>query len=115
MPFCVIYFKTATTIHKFSASMYEIFETFLFQNPGVLRGVMQKVNPFKSTSQVTTALCARYSCNSNHGNGWCVSHSSAQSAGFLTQVSKAASSESLEQGRVSESNQVTEWIKFLVS
>lgn len=32
----------------------------MFQNPGVLKGVMQKVNPFKSTSQVTTALSACY-------------------------------------------------------
>lgn len=28
----------------------------LFQKPGMLKGAMQKVNPFKSTSQVTTAL-----------------------------------------------------------
>ncbi|TMS02445.1 hypothetical protein E3U43_007985 [Larimichthys crocea] len=46
-------------------------ETDLTRNPGVLKGVMQKVNPFKSTSQVT----------------------------------KAPSSESLEQGRVSDSSQ----------
>lgn len=28
----------------------------VFQNPGGIKGVMQKVNPFKSSSQVTTAL-----------------------------------------------------------
>lgn len=27
----------------------------VFQNPGVLKDVIKKVNPFKSTSQVTTA------------------------------------------------------------
>lgn len=43
------------------------------QNPGVLRGVMQKVNPFKSTPQ--------------------------------SQIPKAASSESLDQGRAPDSNQ----------
>lgn len=37
----------------------------VFQNPGVLKGVMQKVNPFKSTSQVTTAMTAGY-------DGWMI-------------------------------------------
>ncbi|XP_029931911.1 uncharacterized protein LOC115376467 [Myripristis murdjan] len=46
------------------------------QNPGMLKGVMQKVNPFKSASQVSSA------------------------------DSRAASSESLEQGSVADSAQV---------
>ncbi len=85
----------------------------VFQNPGMLRGVMQKVNPFKSTSQVTTALSA---CHS--GNGESVSDNKASTQpGFLTQVSKATSSESLEQGQVSDSNQVGEkwWFKMMIS
>ncbi|XP_023271111.1 uncharacterized protein LOC111661689 isoform X2 [Seriola lalandi dorsalis] len=50
------------------------------QNPGMLKGVMQKVNPFKSTSQ----------------------------------VSKAPSSESLEQGQVSDSNQNPGMLKGVI-
>ena len=40
----------------------------VFQNPGMLKGVMQKVNPFKSTSQVTTALSACCSGDGNKGD-----------------------------------------------
>lgn len=36
--------------------------TVTFQNPGMLKGVMQKVNPFKSTSQVP-ALVKVYAAN----------------------------------------------------
>lgn len=32
----------------------------VFQNPGMLKGVIQKVNPFKSTPQVTTPLSECY-------------------------------------------------------
>ena len=35
----------------------------MFQNPGMLKGVMQKVNPFKSTSQVDTTFSACCSGN----------------------------------------------------
>lgn len=74
----------------------------VFQNPGVLKGVIQKVNPFKSTSQVTTALSQCW----DNGTERSVFQNASTQAGFLTQVSKAASSESLEQGRASDSNQV---------
>lgn len=66
----------------------------MFQNPGMFKGVMQKVNPFRSTSQVGTAwpsLCRRVG-SINVGPL------------LFTQVSKSQSSESLEQGGDSISN-----------
>lgn len=69
-----------------------------FQNSGVLRGVIQKINPFKSTSEVTAALSVRLW----DGLNW----PGELSLFLLTQVHKAAASDSLEQGRVSEPVQV---------
>lgn len=34
-------------------------KVLLFQNPGMFKGVMQKVNPFRSASQVGTASSVR--------------------------------------------------------
>ncbi|XP_071315570.1 uncharacterized protein apold1b [Trachinotus anak] len=76
-------------------------------------GVMQKVNPFKSTTQVPSTVSKAPSSESlEQGTD------STQNPGMLkgvmqkvnpfkstSQVSKAPSSESLEQGRVSDSNQ----------
>lgn len=36
-------------------------KALLFQNPGMFKGVMQKVNPFRSASQVGTASSVPYS------------------------------------------------------
>ncbi|XP_029311260.1 uncharacterized protein LOC115024021 [Cottoperca gobio] len=83
------------------------------QKPGVLRGVMDKVNPFKSTSQAPPTVSKAPSSESLEQKT-----DSTQKPGVLrgvmhkvnpfkstSQVSKAASSESLEQGKVSESDQ----------
>ncbi|KAI4808124.1 hypothetical protein KUCAC02_000193 [Chaenocephalus aceratus] len=83
------------------------------QNPGGLRGVMHKVNPFKSTSQASSTVSKAPSSESlEQGTD------ATQTPGVLrgvinkvnpfkstSQVSKAASSESLERGTVSDSNQ----------
>ncbi|XP_035531672.1 uncharacterized protein LOC118338481 [Morone saxatilis] len=85
------------------------------QKSGVM-GVMQKVNPFKSTSQAPSTVSKAPSSESLEQG-----KDSTQNPGMLkgvmqkvnpfkstSQVSKAPSSESLEQGRVSDSNQVDE-------
>uniref|UniRef100_A0AAQ4Q357 Uncharacterized protein n=1 Tax=Gasterosteus aculeatus aculeatus TaxID=481459 RepID=A0AAQ4Q357_GASAC len=83
------------------------------QGPGGLRGVMQKVNPFKSSSQAPSQVSKAASSESlEHGAA------ATQSPGVLrgamqkvnpfksfSQVSEASSSESLEQGRLSDANQ----------
>ncbi|KAM9335714.1 uncharacterized protein ABDE67_020716 [Symphorus nematophorus] len=76
-------------------------------------GVMQKVNPFKSTAQAPAAVSKAPSSESLEQGS-----DSTQNPGMLkgviqkvnpfkstSQVSKAPSSESLEQGRVTDSNQ----------
>ncbi|XP_031706505.1 uncharacterized protein LOC116385313 isoform X2 [Anarrhichthys ocellatus] len=83
------------------------------QNPGMLKGVLHKVNPFKSSSQASAPVSKAASSESLEQGA-----DSTQSPGALrrvlqkvnlfkssSQVSKAASSESLEQGRVSDANQ----------
>ncbi|XP_051258396.1 uncharacterized protein apold1b isoform X2 [Dicentrarchus labrax] len=78
-----------------------------------MMGVMQKVNPFKSTSQAPSTVSKAPSSESLEQG-----KDSTQNPGVLkgvmqkvnpfksnSQVSKAPSSESLEQGRVSDSNQ----------
>lgn len=73
-------------------------KVLVFQNPGAFKGVMQKVNPFRSASQVGTPPSSLRRCVSVTDAGPL----------FLTQVSKSQSSESLEQGGASVSNQVGE-------
>ncbi|KAM6894265.1 uncharacterized protein PEZ65_021960 [Lycodopsis pacificus] len=83
------------------------------QNPGMLKGVLHKVNPFKSSSQASAPVSKAASSESLEQGA-----DSTQSPGALrgvlqkvnpfkssSQVSKAASSESLEQGRASDANQ----------
>ncbi|XP_073331237.1 uncharacterized protein [Pagrus major] len=84
------------------------------QRTGVM-GVMQKVNPFKSTSQASSSVSKAPSSESLERGS-----DSTQNPGMLkgvmqkvnpfkstSQVSKAPSSESLEQGRGADSNQRT--------
>ncbi|XP_068443962.1 uncharacterized protein [Clinocottus analis] len=83
------------------------------QNPGLLRGVMQKVNPFKSSSQAPPTVSKAASSESLEQGA-----DTKQGPGVLrgvmqkvnpfkstSQVSKAASSESLDQRRGSDSSQ----------
>ncbi|XP_022623898.1 uncharacterized protein LOC111238599 isoform X2 [Seriola dumerili] len=91
------------------------------QRTGVM-GVMQKVNPFKSTTQVASTVSKAPSSESlEQGTN------SSQNPGMLkgvmqkvnpfkstSQVSKAPSSESLEQGQVSDSNQNPGMLKGVI-
>ena len=57
----IIYLLGALTRNCARQSMNSL--NLVFQNPGMLKGVMQKVNPFKSTSQVDPTLSACCSRN----------------------------------------------------
>ncbi|XP_051258395.1 uncharacterized protein apold1b isoform X1 [Dicentrarchus labrax] len=95
-----------------SLSQQDAGVTAASQKSGMM-GVMQKVNPFKSTSQAPSTVSKAPSSESLEQG-----KDSTQNPGVLkgvmqkvnpfksnSQVSKAPSSESLEQGRVSDSNQ----------
>lgn len=86
-----------SSIRTLTCRVPEMFnKALVFQNPATFKGVMQKLNPFTSASQVGTA-------SSSLHRGLSVTDVGLT---FLTQVSKSQSSESLEQ--VSTSNQVGE-------
>ncbi|XP_049923718.1 uncharacterized protein apold1b isoform X4 [Epinephelus moara] len=110
-------FKSASqapsTVSKAPSSESLEQETDSTQNPGVFRGVMHKVNPFKSSSQAPSTVSKAASSESLEQET-----DSTQNPGVFkgvmqkvnpfkstSQVSKASSSESLEQGKVSDSNQ----------
>ncbi|KAL7374596.1 hypothetical protein ABVT39_003637 [Epinephelus coioides] len=110
-------FKSASqapsTVSKAPSSESLEQETDPTQNPGVFRGVMHKVNPFKSSSQAPSTVSKAASSESLEQET-----DSTQNPGVFkgvmqkvnpfkssSQVSKASSSESLEQGKVSDSNQ----------
>ena len=72
----------------------------------MLKGVIQKVNPFRSTSQVTSRPGVQVKELSDCLNVENVAAVLSVSVCFLTQMSKAPSSESLEQRKASDYTQV---------
>ncbi|XP_033507648.1 uncharacterized protein LOC117272723 [Epinephelus lanceolatus] len=105
--------QAPSTVSKAASSESLEQETDSTQNPGVFRGVMHKVNPFKSSSQAPSTVSKAASSESLEQET-----DSTQNPGVFkgvmqkvnpfkssSQVSKASSSESLEQGKVSDSNQ----------